>query len=175
MSLSEGITMSKLNSLIGAVVGTAMDRAAKGATTGDLAHALLAGLRRIRITVASQAGYGAACGLDDSIHEVLTEVQRAMSAAGRPPVPLPPLSPSASRAAIILEDAAMSCLALNGWFPGNTAIAMGVSALTTRLIETLGGVPEWGAVLTELRGRDGAGDEDEDGPDEGRWTTVAIH
>ncbi|MEI6557173.1 MAG: hypothetical protein WCO00_02110 [Rhodospirillaceae bacterium] len=49
---------TQLQSLISTVVASSLDRAARNAGKGDLAHGLIAGLRRIRTVVGVQAGYG---------------------------------------------------------------------------------------------------------------------
>ncbi len=135
--------MNKLPSLISAVIGSALDRAARSAGNADLARGVLAALKRIRMVVSVQAGYGAACGLDDAIHMVF--VEHALAVFGIlevPSVPLPGKSAAARRASVILEDAAMSCLTLNAYFPGNAAMTLAVSTLAERLVDCLGGIPD---------------------------------
>jgi hypothetical protein len=166
--------MNKLPSLIKAVIGSALDRAALAAGNGDLACALLASLKRIRMVVSVQAGYGSACSLDDAIHAVF--VERALALFGTADVPavaLPLKSAAARRASLILEDAAMSCLTLNAYFPGNTAMTLAVSTLAERLVECLGGIPDWGCVLRELRTADS--DQEEEALGDERWTPAAVH
>ena len=166
--------MNKLPSLIQAVVGSALDRAAGAAGNGDLACGLLAALKRVRLVVSVQAGYSAACSLDDAIHAVF--VERALETFGTaevPPVPLPTRGPPARRATLILEDAAMSCLTLNAYFPGNTAMTLAVTTLAGRLLDCLGGVQDWGCVIRELRMADS--DEEEEALSDDRWTAAAVH
>jgi len=165
--------MSQLHSLVSTVIASAMDRAAKGAGKGDLAQGLLAGLRRLRTMVGVQAGYAAACSLDDAIHEVVVERSLdAFGSSGGATVLIPGRSPRVLRACAILEDAAMSCLALNAYFPGNTALNLSVRLMAERLVDCLGGVPEWCAVMDELHCHEA---EDEEAASEERWTSVAVH
>lgn len=164
--------MSQLHSLIGTVIASAMDRASRDAGPGDLAHGLLAALRRLRAIVGVQAGYAAACSLDDGIHEFL--LGRAMEGfgTGAAPVALPPRGPNAFRACAILEDTAMSCLTLNAFFKGNTALDIAVRVFSERLVECLGGVPSWGVVIDELRSQEA---EAEEAASDDRWTSAAVH
>jgi len=164
--------MTQLHSLISTVIASAMDRAARGAGEGDLVHGVLAGLKRLRAIVGSQAGYSAACGLDDSVHDIFLQRSLESFGSGAVAVPLPPRGPNAIRACAILEDVAMSCLTLNAFFKGNTALDLGVQVLTERLIECAGGVPDWGAVIDELRSQDVDAEEtaNEDG-----WISAAVH
>ncbi len=165
------VTGSK--SLIEAVIGSAFERAAQRAGAGDLAHGLLAALRRIRLVVDAQVGYSGACQIDDGIQDIL--VQRALAAydsTAPEAMPLPPFGPSTARAVAILEDAAMSCLALNAWFPGNSAVSLAVAVLTSRLVDCLGGVPDRDTVFSRLRK---PASPDDDTVDEDRWSTLAVH
>ena len=165
--------MSQLHSLVSTVIASAMDRAARGAGEGDLVHGLLAGLRRLRTLVGLQAGYAAACGLDDAIHEVIVErALEAFGSSGGRTVPLPARSHHGLRACTILEDAAMSCLALNAYFPGNTALNLSVRVMAERLVDSVGGVPAWGGVMDELRCHEA---EDEEAASDERWTSSAVH
>ena len=170
----EGVSMNKLPSLISAVIGSALDRAARDAGPSDLAWGLLAALRRIRMVVSVQAGYGAAAGVDDAIHAVF--VERALALFGTPEalrVPLPAKGPAVGRVSAILEDVAMSCLTLNAYFPGNSAMMLAVSTLTERLLDVLGAVPDWARVAQELRITDS--DEEEVAASDSRWNAPALH
>ena len=168
--------MSQLHSLISTVIASAVDRAARDAAPGDVALGLLAGLRRIRMVVGAQAGYAAACGIDDAIHRLF--VERALEGGrgglagwGGVPVALPKeRSARTLRACLILEDTAMSCLTLNGYFQGNTALNLGVQIMAERLLDCLGAVPGWAEVVRELRLRDA----DDDEVNVERWSTVAL-
>jgi len=164
--------MRQLQSLISTIVASAIECAGRGGGDADVVHGLVAGLRRLRTVVAAQAGYGAACALEDSIHAVF--VDRTMQAAERSPRVLPPQTVHTRRAVQILEDSAMSCLALNAFFPGNTSIGFAVQVLAGRLVDRLGGVPDWLVILSVLRSddsdSDGDGDEGED-----PWVVPAVH
>jgi len=162
--------MNQLQTLIDTVITSSMDRAARGAGKGDLAHGLLAGLRRIRGVVGAQAGYGAACAIGDSIHDQILE--RALESFGTAPVGLPPPGAAASRAATILEDAAMTCLTLNAYFPGNTALTLATRVMTQRLLETVGGAPAWTEVSDALHSHEA---DDEEVESEDRWVSLAVH
>ena len=162
--------MNQLQSLINTVIASSIDRAASGAGKGDLAHGLLAGLRRIRGVVGAQAGYGAACAIGDSIHDQILE--RSLESFGTAPVGLPPPGTAGPRAAAILEDAAMTCLTLNAYFPGNTALTLATRAMTQRLIEAVGGAPAWSEVSAALRSHE---TEDDEAANEDRWASLAVH
>ena len=162
--------MNQLPSLIDTVIASSLDRAARGAGRGDVAHGLLAGLRRIRGVVGAQAGYAAACAVADSIHDQILE--RSLESFGTAPVGLPTPGAKAARAATILEDAAMTCLTLNAYFPGNTALTLATRAMTQRLLETVGGAPAWGEVCDALCRRE---TEDEEAANEERWVSLAVH
>jgi len=165
--------MSKPNSLIEAVIESALERAARTARPGDVALALLAALHRIRSMVAGQAGYAAACSLDDSVRETMIERALTLFGTGAPSaVPVPARTPAAERAIAILEDAAMSCLALNAWFPGNTAMNIAVTTLASRLVDCAGGIPDWSRIFAELHTSDR---DDEEAALDARWTSAAVH
>jgi hypothetical protein len=169
-----GVSMNKLPSLISAVIGSALDRAARDAGPSDLVWGLLAALRRIRMVVSVQAGYGAASGVDDAIHAVF--VERALALFGTPEAlhtSLPVKGPAVGRVSAILEDVAMSCLTLNAYFPGNSAMMLAVSTLTERMLDVLGAVPDWALVVRELRITDS--DEEEVAASDSRWSAPALH
>ncbi len=163
--------MNQLQSLIGTVITASIERAAMGATKGDLVHGLLAGLRRIRTVVGLQSGYGAACAVDDSIHDQMLE--RSLETFGAAPVGLPQPGAGAARAAAILEDAAMTCVTLNGYFPGNTAMTLAVWAMTERMLVVAGGVPHWRVISALLRCHE-AEDEDVAAAGEEPWAHMAM-
>ena len=91
---------------------------------------------------------------------------------GVPPVALPPPGMAAVRAAAILEDVAVSCLVLDGYFSGNTALKLAAQAMTRRLLETMGGAPDWSEIRKTLRGHEV---EAEDAGSEDRWASLALH
>jgi hypothetical protein len=162
----------QLHSLIASIAASATGCAAKSATDGDLVHALLAGLRRIRSMVAAQAGYAAACAIDDAIHAQFMD--RGVNGGLPVNVPLPARTLQTARAVTILTDAALSCLAVNAFFPANSAISLAVQVFSAALVERLGGVPEWGQVSAVLHG--GEGDDQGDGDDgDAEWAVSAVH
>ncbi|MEI6557174.1 MAG: hypothetical protein WCO00_02115 [Rhodospirillaceae bacterium] len=112
----------------------------------------------------------AACALDDNIHDQILE--RSLESFGSKPVALPPVGAQAARAATILEDAAMTCLTLNAYFPGNSALSLATRVMTQRLLETVGGAPEWGVISTALHS---AGSGDDDAASEEPWASLAVH
>ena len=162
--------MNQLQPLIDTVVSSLINQVARDTGKGDLAHGLLAGLRRIRGLAGLQAGHGAACAIDDGIHEQI--LVRAMENFGVPPVALPPPGMAAVRAAAILEDVAVSCLVLDGYFSGNTALKLAAQAMTRRLLETMGGAPDWSEIRKTVRGHEV---EAEDAGSEDRWASLALH
>ncbi len=166
----EDALMNQLQSMINTVIASSVDRAARGAGRGDVAHGLLAGLRRIRTVVSAQAGYAAACSVNDSIHDQI--MARSLETFGTKPVGLPPPGVGVSRATSIFEDAAMTCLTINAFFPGNTALTLATQLMTERLIEAVGGAPAWGEIRCALRCHETADDES---ASENQWTSLAIH
>lgn len=114
----------------------------------DLAHAALAGLRLVRSTIDSQAGYGAMREFDDWLRGRLDERGRRRL-PGRPvhPPPLPDLSPRAGtgavRASIIVCDAVHTCMFLNAATPQNSLLLLASERLLDALCEGAGGAPSW--------------------------------
>ena len=168
--MNQAQSMNQPQSLITMIVTSSVGRAASGAGKGDVAYGLLAGLRRLRSAIGAQAGYGAACALDDSVHAQILE--RALATFGAKPAILPPPGAAASRAAAIIGDAAMTCLTLNAYFPGNTALTQATRELTQRLLEAMGGVPAWAVVSAALHSHEV---EDDEEANEGEWTDIAVH
>ena len=155
--------MGQEKRLVELVIASAFERAARDASDDDLVRGILAALRRIRITVGAQAGYSAACSLDDSIRELIVEraLQRQDSDGDFPrTVTLPAPGPRSARACAIVEDAALSCIALNAFGPGNEMLSDAVRTFVALLLSRLHGVPDWLALHAELV-QDGDSDEDE--------------
>lgn len=164
--------MNQLHALVSTIVASAIECAGRGGGDADIILGLVAGLRRLRAVVAAQAGYGAACSIEDSIHALMLD--RARQAGNWAPVPLPSVSVRTPRAVQILEDAAMSCLALNSYFQGNTAIGTAVQVFAGALVHRLGGIPDWKEFQPLLRGDDAVQEEDEEEANV-PWVVPAVH
>jgi len=168
--------MSSHQALIDEIVASAVACAAKRASNEDIVHGLLAGLRRLRSAVSSQAGYGAMRAFDDGIRGLL--IDAAMEAAHgdetvAPPVSIPPRGPQTPRAEIILEDAAMSCLSVNAFGPGNAALGAAVRSFVAELLEQLHGAPSWAEAGQALE--HGAEGTTSEWPDDGEWLDIAVN
>lgn len=163
--------MVKVHSLISSVVSAALIRAKSGAgvRSGDIALGLVAALRRVRGIVRNQAGYGAACALDDGVREMILRAaleHYVQSTGPATAIALPSPSPATHRVALILEDVAVSAVVLNAWFPGNVAIHVMMEVLVQNLIMALGGPPDWPALADRLHDHDDLETEAEEEEDE---------
>ncbi len=143
-----------LSPVVTAILGTAVAAAARRGASGDVAHGLIAGLRVLRATVEEEAGYTMAAAVDTAIHtRLLVDNLAILRSTGHAPraIPLPPPGPGASAATAIFENAAESCLTINGHAGDNRPLEQAVFAFTAQLLHQLGGAPEWRCLAGELR------------------------
>ncbi|WP_207481142.1 hypothetical protein [Arenibaculum pallidiluteum] len=155
--------------LIESAFQTARRAGPASATAGDLVHAALAGLRLLRRAIDRLAGPTMASGLDATVRdELLTDAlrRRAVSLRDPEPVPLRPPGPGLGRAAALVENAAATCLALNGATPDNAVLDAAIRALARRIPDILGGTPDREALIDTLRDT-----EDEERP-AAAWTVL---
>lgn len=134
--------------VVGAILATAISAAEKRASPADVAHGVIAALRHLRATADEQAGDAMASAIDAAVRQHLPQGPLAL----RPVVSvLPPAGPGAATAAMIMESAADSCLAINAHAPDNGPLEIAVNALTLQMLRHLDSAPEWETVERELR------------------------
>jgi hypothetical protein len=134
---------------IEAVIELAIRTARRRAPSGDIAAGLVAALRRIRAALDEESPTMAS-QMDATVRDVLIAAglgRRAVPA----PVALPEPGPAATFASIVLEDAALTCLALNAHTEDNSALHAAICLFAARLVAELGGAPAIGAVLDRIR------------------------
>jgi hypothetical protein len=140
--------------VVGAILGTALNAAARRASHADVVHGLIAGLRLLRSAVEEEAGYAMAAAVDSAIRtRLLAENLSRLRSSGFAPesVPLPLPGREAGTATAIFEHAAQSCLAVNAHADDNTPLEQALSAFTAQLLQELGGAPGWSELVHELR------------------------
>lgn len=134
--------------VVGAILATAISAAEKRASPADVAHGVIAALRHLRATADEQAGDAMASAIDAAVRQhlpagPLSQIRPTVSV-------LPPAGPGAATAAMIMESAADSCLAINAHAPDNGPLEIAVNALTLQMLRHLDGAPEWETVEREL-------------------------
>lgn len=151
------------------IIWSALGRVPQGRRVPDvdMAHAILCGLRRLRQFVLTEEGYAAAGEIDDTVRDALISraVINTVSAPagdGRVALPSPPRSLAALRTAAIVEDAAMSCVAVGATTPDGDVLDRLVVATTQvlvdGLIDRLSGVPHLADTLAAIRLNENAED-----------------
>lgn len=144
------------------IIWSALGQAPQGRRVpdSDMAHAILCGLRRLRQFVLTEEGYAAAGEIDDTVRDALISrvVINTVSETtddGRVALPSPPRTPAALRTAAIVEDAAMSCVAVGATTTDGNVLDRLVVATTQvlvdGLIDRLSGVPHLADTLAAIR------------------------
>jgi hypothetical protein len=139
--------------VISAILATALSAAEKRAGPADVAHGVIAALRHLRATADEEAGYTMAAAIDTTVRQhLLAGGMSELRRTGRGPVftALPPAGPGAAAAALIMESAADSCLAINAHAQDNEPLEIAVNALALQIGRHLGGEPGWEMVEREL-------------------------
>ena len=134
---------------IEAVIELAIKTARRRAPSGDVAAGLVAALRRIRAALDEESPTMAS-QLDATVRDVLIAANLGRREVP-PPVPLPAPGAAAPFASIVLEDAALTCIALNAHTPDNSALHTAICVFAARLVAELGGTPAIGTVLDSIR------------------------
>jgi hypothetical protein len=133
---------------IEAVIELAIKTARRRAPSGDIAAGLVAALRRMRAAVDEESP-ARASQLDATVRDVLIAAN-----LGRREVPAPVTLPEPGQAggfaSVVLEDAALTCLALNAHTEDNSALHAAICCFAARLVGELGGAPAIGAVLDRI-------------------------
>lgn len=136
--------------VVSAILATALAAAEKRASPGDVAHGVLAALRRLRATADEEAGDAMVAAIDAAIRQNLLTGGLTDRRGPATIAALPPVGPGAAAAAVIMESAAESCLAVNAHAPDNEPLEIAVNALTFQIGRHLGGAPGWEEVEREL-------------------------
>jgi hypothetical protein len=153
---------------IEAVIDLAIRTARRRASREDTVLGLIAGLRRIRAAL-DEKGPTLASQLDATVRDVL--IARNLGGREVPkPAPLPEPGPGMWFATTVLEDAAQTCLALNGHTQDNSAVQAAICLLADRLVGQLGGAPD----IRRLYDRLWAKQADDD-CGAGRESAVSLH
>ena len=140
--------------VIDAVLEIACRVARQRSSSEDLANGIIAGLRRLYGAAVEVEADDVTSGLRAIIRETLLarNLETLRATRRRPePVALPRLPGASAKFAVaVFEDAASSCLSFNAVLPGNAAIARAAQLLVERLIEQLGGTPDYGALIARI-------------------------
>jgi hypothetical protein len=142
---------------IEAVIELAIRTARRRAPSGDIAMGLVAALRRIRAALDEESPIMAS-QLDASVRDVVIAANLGRREVPAP-VALPEPGPAAAFASIVLDDAALTCLALNAHTEDNSALHAAICVFAARLVAELGGAPAIGAVLDRIRASGPGGSE----------------
>jgi hypothetical protein len=143
--------------VIDAVLEIAYRVARQRSSSDDLGHEIIAGPRRLYGAAIEADADEAALGLRTIIREtLLARNLETLRATRRIPGPaaLPSSGASAKFATAVFEDAAGSSVAFNAVLSGNVAIAP-AAQLVDRLVEQLGGSPDYAALIARI-GRAGS-------------------
>ena len=122
-------------------------------STEHVAVGIIAALRRLHAAVHELGGEAMASSMRATLRDIIMahNLERLRETRRVPqPVPLPAPTPEARFAVAVLEDAANSCLALNTLTPDNGCLHLAICLLAERLIDTLGGAPDYGAFADRL-------------------------
>lgn len=125
----------------------------RGASAEDVALGIVAALRRIH-TVVQEASDSLALTMREMLRDVIIRHnldQLRATEALPTSAPLPEKGGAAARLAVaVFEDAANSCLGLNALTPDNQAVAAAAHILLERLIQILGGAPDYRALIDRI-------------------------
>jgi hypothetical protein len=136
-----------------AVLQVAFRTAEARSSAEHVAIGVIAALRRLHAAVHEAGGEAMASFMRATLRDVILarnlECLRETTRVPQP-VPLPAPTPSARFAIAVLEDAANSCLMLNALTPDNGCLHLAIRLLAERLIDTLGGAPDYGTLADRL-------------------------
>jgi hypothetical protein len=133
---------------IEAIIELAIKTARRRASSDDIAAGLIAALRRIRAALDEESPKMAS-QMDATVRDVLIAANLGRREAPAP-IAIPAPGHDAGFASLVLEDAALTCLALNAHTDDNSALHAAICLFAARLVAELGGAPDIGAVLDRL-------------------------
>ncbi|HEX6979667.1 MAG TPA: hypothetical protein VF342_10235 [Alphaproteobacteria bacterium] len=149
-----------MRQMVQSILDTAVLTASRRADNADIASAIIAALRRLRALADVEPGGAGAATFDDAVRAlVLRRGLREAGRTGQAPahVPIPAPGPQTAFASIVLEDAALTCLALRAFAPACALLVQTTAGLIDALVEVLGGIPDPAALLDRLQPRRGIG------------------
>lgn len=138
MKADDSITM------IEPVIDHSLSLLAGRAATGDVAHGILAAMRRVRQALDEIGGYTLVAMLDETIRDrlIIRRLREHRAGTVSPFGRLPRIGPMADMAETVMVAAADACLVYAADVPDSTGMMSVLLILVDRLIETLGDAPE---------------------------------
>ncbi len=123
------------------------------ATTGDMTQGMVAGLRRVRVTLEELGGYSLVSLVDAAIRDrlIIRNLRRNRIGVGTRVDTLPPGGASTALAATVIVAAVESCLAYALQESDLSSVMVLVFLLVDRLIEILGELPSYNELVAALR------------------------
>jgi len=123
------------------------------ATTGDMTQGMVAGLRRVRVTLEELGGYSLVSLVDAAIRDrlIIRNLRRNRIGVGNRVDTLPPGGASTALAVTVIVAAVESCLAYALQESDLSSVMVLVFLLVDRLIEILGELPSYSELAAALR------------------------
>lgn len=161
-----------MTSMIEPTIDHSLTIAHSHAPIGDVAHGLLAALRRVRWVVDEVGGYTMVSMLDGAIRDrlIIRNLRNFRSGEREQPASMPRPGAYSAAAEIILISAADACMVYAAQKPDVSDLLLTVFVLLDRLTETLHCAPDYAALMDWLRMSDGR-DEYEDAQEVGSRPT----
>jgi hypothetical protein len=142
-----------MRDMIEPVIDQSLAIAHARAPVGDVAHGIVAALRRMRAAIEDAGGYGMVSILDGAIRDrlIIRNLRDMKEGCKGLPARLPSPGRAATLAETIMVGAADTCLIYSAQTPDSNEVILTVFLLLDRLIETLHAVPELGDLLEWLQ------------------------
>jgi len=123
------------------------------ATTGDMTQGMVAGLRRVRVTLEELGGYSLVSLVDAAIRDrlIIRNLRRHRIGLGTRVDTLPPGGIASPLAVTVIVAAVESCLAYALQESDLSGVMVLVFLLVDRLIEILGDLPSYSELAAALR------------------------
>jgi hypothetical protein len=152
-----------MTSMIEPTIDHSLTIAHSHASIGDVAHGLLAALRRVRWVVDEVGGYTMVSMLDGAIRDrlIIRGLRNARAGEREQPASMPRPGADSAAAETILISAADACMIYAAQKPDVSDLLLTVFVLLDRLTETLHCAPDYSALMDWLR----MGDERQDSED----------
>jgi hypothetical protein len=142
-----------MEDLIEPVIDQSLAIVMRRASDGDVAHGIVAALRRVRTAIDDVGGAAMTGTLDAAIRDRLIVRKMRMNRAGEAihRGVLPPAGAGAAMSETVLMNTADACLIYSARRNDTTDLLLTIFVLVDRLIETLRGAPDYGDLIQWLR------------------------
>jgi|GEM_PF-5549121 hypothetical protein len=156
------------HSLIEPTIDHSLTIAHNHAGVGDVAHGLLAALRRVRWVVDEVGGYAMVSMLDGAIRDrlIIRNLRNARCGETEVPASMPRPGADSAAAETIMISAADACMVYAAQKPDTSDLMLTVFVLLDRLTETLHCAPRYAELMDWLR----VGEEEMDDRDPAEQT-----